>query len=62
MVKLGISTKLAHYPLQQQAFNERALLLGDRLIFWMADKSPVTPLAALILFADMDMTIALIPG
>src|SRR5262245_46829558 len=46
---------------QQQSFNQRTLLLGNQMIFWIADKGPATHFAAVILFAGMNVTISFIP-
>jgi hypothetical protein len=53
-------------PTQRDAFhepprNEAALLLRDHVIFWMQEKGPATPLAAVILFAGMNMAVSLEP-
>jgi hypothetical protein len=37
--------------LQVQSFNQGVLLGGDQAIFWLKDKGPATPLAAVILLA-----------
>src|SRR5215813_6708731 len=47
--------------LQEQSFNNGALLRGDQMIVWMQDKGPATPLAAVILLASVDMAISLEP-
>jgi len=53
-------------PTQRDTFpepplNEAALLLRPHVIFWMQDKGPATPLAAVILFAGMHMAVSLEP-
>jgi len=48
--------------LEQALFNERALLLGDHLIFWIQHKGPATLFAAVVLFPGMDMAVSFVPG
>jgi hypothetical protein len=48
--------------LEQESFNERALLPYDHLIFWIEDKGPATLFTALVLFPGMDMTVSFVPG
>jgi hypothetical protein len=47
--------------LQQESFNQRALLLGNHRMFWIEDKGPTTHFAAVVLFPRMDMPISLEP-
>ncbi len=46
--------------LQEQPFNEGALLLGDHLVFWIKDKGPATPFTAVILLAGVNVPVSLV--
>ena len=46
-------------PLQEKAFNQRALVCGNQALVSLSDKLALTHLALVILFAIMDVTIFL---
>ena len=48
-------------PLQQESCKQRALLLGDHVIFWIADKRPATLVAAVVLLPRMNVAVSLVP-
>ena len=53
-------------PAQRDAFheqplNEGTLRLRNQVIFWIQDKGPTTPLAAVVLFAGMNVAVSLEP-
>jgi len=47
--------------LEQESFNEGALLFGDHWMFWIEDKGTTTQFAAVVLLPCMNMPVSLEP-